>query len=64
MKKFINFLTEESNKVWKATLKVTKDGKTTEVPVESSENIRKAVHAKMAELGKEGYKLKDVDYEL
>jgi len=58
-----NKLREEKEKVWKATLKVTKGEETIEVPVESSDNIRKAVHAKMAELGKEGYKLKDVDYE-
>lgn len=62
MKSFKNYLSEEK-KVWKAILKVTKDGKTIEVPVESEENVRKAVHTKMAELGKEGYKLEGVDYE-
>lgn len=62
MKKFINFLTEE-DKVWKATLKVSKDGKTVKVPVESSESIRKAVHAKMDEMKKDGYKLEGVDYD-
>lgn len=60
----MNFLNEEEKKVWKATLKVTKDGKTINVPVESDESIRKAVHAKMAELGKDGYKLEGVDYEI
>jgi len=61
MKNFINFVNE--SKVWKATVKVSKDGKTVEIPVESGESIRKAVHGKVAELSKEGYKLEKVDYE-
>jgi hypothetical protein len=56
-------ISEEHDKVWKATVKVTKDGKTTSVPVESSDSIRKAVHAKVAELSKDGYKLDSVDYD-
>lgn len=63
MKKFTQFLSEEDKKVWKATLTVEKDGKTIEVPIESEVNARKAVHAKMAELKKDGYSLKDVKYE-
>jgi hypothetical protein len=63
MKSFINYINEEHDKVWKAKVKVTKDGKTTEVAVESSENIRKAVHAKVAQLSKDGYKLDGVDYD-
>ena len=62
MKKFMDFITEEK-KVWKAILRVSKDGKTVDVPVESEENVRKAVHTKMAELGKQGYKLEGVDYD-
>lgn len=62
MKNFMDFITEEK-KVWKAILKVSKDGKIMEVPVESEDNVRSAVHSKMAELGKQGYKLESVDYD-
>ena len=63
MNKFKEFLGEEHHDVWKATVRVSKDGKTIHVPIESSTNIRSEAHKKVSELTKQGYKLEGVDYD-
>lgn len=63
MKSFINYINEEEDKVWKATLHVkNKEGKSVAVPVESKVNIRKEVHATMKKMGRDGFTLDKVDY--